>query len=134
MTYCRSTVVFGSRLPTPKSSEQGSGYFTVEREHISRARILPVERIPDRAERRTAGRGRRAALRPVSPERSGLAKHGKHKSAWQGSQGAAWHAVMLLSCGVAFLSYLDRAIMGVTILPMAAEEGYSKSTEGFISR
>jgi hypothetical protein len=46
----------------------------------------------------------------------------------------AWHAVMVLSCGVAFISYLDRAIMGVTILPMAAERGYSKSVEGLISR
>ena len=41
---------------------------------------------------------------------------------------------MVLSCGVAFISYLDRAIMGVTILPVAAAEGYTKSVEGFISR
>ncbi len=42
--------------------------------------------------------------------------------------------VMLLSCGVAFISYLDRAILGVTILPMAAELGWDESFEGAISR
>lgn len=93
-----------------------------------------MEPMPNRTWTRTAGKERSAAVRSVSPERSGSAKHGGHKSIWQGSHGAAWHAVMLLSCGVAFLSYLDRAIMGVTILPMAAEKGYSKSMEGFISR
>ena len=41
---------------------------------------------------------------------------------------------MLLSCGVAFISYLDRAILGVTILPMAAELGWDESFEGAISR
>ena len=56
------------------------------------------------------------------------------KSGGAGGSRLAWYAVMVLSCGVAFISYLDRAIMGVTILPMAAEEGYSKSVEGFISR
>ncbi|EIE22405.1 MFS general substrate transporter [Coccomyxa subellipsoidea C-169] len=40
---------------------------------------------------------------------------------------------MLLSCGVAFISYLDRAILGVTILPMAAELGWDESFEGAIS-
>ena len=42
--------------------------------------------------------------------------------------------VMVLSCGVAFISYLDRAILGVTILPMAAELGWDESFEGAISR
>ena len=93
-----------------------------------------MQPIPSRSERGPAGRARSAASRSASPQRSGSGKQGQYKSAQQRSHSLAWHAVMLLSCGVAFLSYLDRAIMGVTILPMAAEEGYSKSTEAFISR
>ena len=43
-----------------------------------------------------------------------------------------WYAVMLLSMGVAFISFLDRAILSVTILPMAAELNFSETMEGFI--
>lgn len=43
-----------------------------------------------------------------------------------------WYAVMLLSMAVAFISYVDRAILSVTIIPMASELGFSASTEGFV--
>ena len=130
---CRSMGIVGRRLTSPKASEQGSGYFTIEREHISQARILPVETIPGRPKGRAAGRDKIRTHRSHSPKRGSPSKHSKDGDAATGNS-ASWYIVMVLSCGVAFISYLDRAIMGVTILPMAAEEGYSKSMEGWISR
>ena len=127
--------IVGRCLSSPKASEQGSGYFTIEREAISQARILPIKQIPGRPRGTATGSSRASSLRSVSPRR--IAKKPEKRSIKNRGAGGsrlAWYAVMVLSCGVAFISYLDRAIMGVTILPMAAEEGYSKSVEGFISR
>lgn len=129
---CRSMGIVGRRLTSPKASEQGSGYFTIEREHVSQARILPVKTIQGRPKGCAAGHGKIRAHRSHSPKRGQPSKRSKDGDATGNS--ASWHIVMVLSCGVAFISYLDRAIMGVTILPMAAEEGYSKSVEGWISR
>ena len=130
---CRGMGIVGRRLTSPKASEQGSGYFTIQREHISQVRILPVKTIPGRPKSRAGGQDKMCAHRSHSPKRGSPSKHGKDCDAATGNS-ASWHIVMVLSCGVAFISYLDRAIMGVTILPMAAEEGYSKSVEGWISR
>ena len=114
----------------PQGSEQGSGYFAVEREQLSDAQILPLKQFP--------GRSRDVQVpsnnfKDSSPDGLGR-RPSKHSQSRSRPSNAAYYAVLLLSCGVAFISYLDRAIMGVTILPMAAEEGYSKSDEGFISR
>ena len=114
---------------SPQSSEQGSGYFAVEREQLSDAQILPVKHFTSRSRN---GKVPSKNPKDLSPDHLGRgpSKHGQFRSR---PSNAAYYALLLLSCGVAFISYLDRAIMGVTILPMAAEEGYSKSDEGFIS-
>ena len=127
---CRSMGIVGRQLSSslPQSSEQGSGYFAVEREQLSNAQILPLKHLPSRP-RDVKVQSKMG--KDYSPHHRGTPKHGGSRST---PSNAAYYAVLLLSCGVAFISYLDRAIMGVTILPMAAEKGYSKSDEGFISR
>ena len=129
---CRSMGIVGRQLSSslPQSSEQGSGYFAVEREQLSNAQILPLKHLPSRP--RDVKVQRRNGT-DYSPHHTGTKPRG-HGGFRSTPSNAAYYAVLLLSCGVAFISYLDRAIMGVTILPMAAEEGYSKSDEGFISR
>ena len=114
----------------PQSSEQGSGYFAVEREQLSSAQILPLKHLSSRP-RDVKVQSKNG--KDYSPRHPGT-RPSKHDGSRSTPSNAAYYAVLLLSCGVAFISYLDRAIMGVTILPMAAEEGYSKSDEGFISR
>ena len=128
---CRSMGIVGRQLSSslPQSSEQGSGYFAVEREQLSDAQILPLKHLSSRSRHINMPRQNG---KHKSPDRPVIkpSKHGKPRST---PSNAAYYAVLLLSCGVAFISYLDRAIMGVTILPMAAEQGYSNSNEGFIS-
>lgn len=134
--HSRSMGIVGSRLSSSKGSEQGSGYFTIEREHISQARILPVKAIPGRPK----GTVRLSSF--SSLPKGGLSRRQSGKGPSKRNEGSGkafsgistWLAVMILSCGVAFISYLDRAIMGVAIIPMAAEQKYTMSLEGYISR
>ena len=143
-----STANFLDPVEDVNSSAVGGQQFSWSPWHSERlqsARLSYVEELGRKDyRRRTPGPDREAAKKaidlqilrsPAAPKDGVAVQHAAQAlqdTAIAQAPAWMWYAVMLLSMGVAFISFLDRAILSVTILPMAAELNFSETAEALI--